>query len=650
MHKSRYMLSLAIGFTTMLVAAFLPLPAYSAALSLDYSIGFNDHFQLNTWTPVTVVLENRDRPISGTLEIIVTSGSEYQQDVYPSTYAMDVELPTNSKKRYAFTVLIKTATHALVIRLSRDDNILISKSANLRPHFTEKSLAVVADKFVSPDILSVLPRDLHPVNVPPKILPETWYGYDGVKILIMKADTIRGLRPRQYRALTRWIKQGGYLLTSGGLNYGALFDKRIQNLMPMRVEGHRQLLNIPSLTKFCSQPLVGIEPFLVLNVRLDGAGVLVKQDNIPIIIEKKLAYGKIVFLSFDYNTPPFSHWDGRDLFWDKILTLQPSMVKEGIDVDDQKILESMSTAMPARFSGFKPALVFVCAYLVFLRFFLKKIRKPGKVRWKNSFALLIMIILFTAIGYWGFFYPNHLQKFSYNSFGQLNLSGPMPSASLKYIIGLYSIKKSVYQLDFGKMSDPVTPVLSTRSRRIIPAPYVLQEYNDGQKIVGTLNKWSHSFYKIDSKLFAQIEGQAKRDNRFLTISIENKMPHKIVDCLVYFKKRFIFVDEILANNRHTIKLELSDLKKTEIFNPQEIGRILDGLIINGASAYLKTSQEVLTEDVLREIHAKYKLAPDRLVLLGWMQAGVISPGFKQNQPRGENLTLINWELPVETAI
>jgi hypothetical protein len=129
--------------------------------------------------------------------------------------------------------MIKTVTHDLIIKLSREDNILISKFVNLRPYFTDKSLAVVADNFVSPDILSVLPEVLHPVNVPPVFLPDTWYGYDGVKLLIMKADTIRGLRPRQYRALTRWISQGGYLLTSGGLNYGALFDRRIQDLLPL---------------------------------------------------------------------------------------------------------------------------------------------------------------------------------------------------------------------------------------------------------------------------------------------------------------------------------------------------------------------------------------------------------------------------------
>jgi hypothetical protein len=650
MHKSLHILPTAISFLCLLMASFMPLPAYSAAISLDYSVGFNGQFQLNTWTPVTVVLENRDHPISATLEIVVTSGSEYQQDVYPSTYAVAVELPTGSRKRYAFTVMIKTVTHDLIIKLSREDNILISKFVNLRPYFTDKSLAVVADNFVSPDILSVLPEVLHPVNVPPVFLPDTWYGYDGVKLLIMKADTIRGLRPRQYRALTRWISQGGYLLTSGGLNYGALFDRRIQDLLPLSVEGHRQMSAIPSLTQFCSQSLVGQEPFLVLNVHIEDASILVKENNIPIIIQKKRMYGKILFLSFDYNTPPFSRWDGRTLFWEKIFALQPSVARAGVDVDDQKILASMSAAMPARFQGFKFALVFVGAYLILLRLFFKKIREPGKSRWKYSFAFLIMIAFFTAIGYWGFFYPSHLQKITSNSFSQLNLSGRNPSGSLKYIIGLYAIKKSAYRLDFGEWSYPVTPVLSERSRRKIPAPYVVNENNGDQQIKGVLDKWSHSFYKIDSNFLVHIEGDAKRDDRLLTIRVDNKMPHGIVDCLVYFKKRFIFVDDIMANKRLTIKLELSDLKKTEIFNNQEINRILDGLNSNGAATYLGASQEMITEDVLRDVHAKYKSAPDRLVILGWMQAGMSPPGFGHNQPKGEHLTLINWELPVEIAL
>ena len=81
-----------------------PSPAYPAAVAMDYSLGFNGYFQLHEWTPLTVVLENRGRATSGTLEVIVTSGSEYQQDVYQSTYARDADLPHNSKKLFKYLI------------------------------------------------------------------------------------------------------------------------------------------------------------------------------------------------------------------------------------------------------------------------------------------------------------------------------------------------------------------------------------------------------------------------------------------------------------------------------------------------------------------------------------------------------------------
>ena len=99
--------------TTLIIISLMtlaiPLPSLSASISLEYSIGFNDHFQLNTWTPVTVFIENKGRSTHGTLEVLVTSGSEYDQDVYQAIYATDAELPNNSKKTYALTVLITSA-------------------------------------------------------------------------------------------------------------------------------------------------------------------------------------------------------------------------------------------------------------------------------------------------------------------------------------------------------------------------------------------------------------------------------------------------------------------------------------------------------------------------------------------------------------
>ena len=379
-HRSKFLLFVVIVFISI-----APSPVFSAPLSLDYSLGFNGRFQLHTWTPVTVVIENKARATRGILEIIVTSGSEYHQNVFQTTYAKDVDIPHNSRKRYAFTVLIESFTHEMIIRLKQNENNLISQSVNLRPHFSEKSFVVIADDFVSPEILAVLPKTIDSVNVPPKFLPETWYGYDSVKMLVMKTDSIRRLRERQFQALTQWIKQGGYLITAGSLNYGSLSDQRIQSILPIRVLGQRRLFELKSLNNFCGRSLRSFQSFLVLNVRMQNSDVLITEADIPIMIQKHLGVGQIIFLTFDYNTQPFSNWDGRKIFWEKVLSMRSWIDPHGVSVDNNKIMDSMLANVPANFPNSKSVFVLISAYLGLLWYFMKKLRTSAERRWRNCF-------------------------------------------------------------------------------------------------------------------------------------------------------------------------------------------------------------------------------------------------------------------------
>ncbi|MGD9064665.1 MAG: hypothetical protein PVI42_11100, partial [Desulfobacterales bacterium] len=516
-----------------------------------------------------------------------------------------------------------------------------------RPYFTEKSFAIVAHNYFSPDMLSRLPNRLFPVTVSPKFLPETHYGYDSVKLLIMNVATLRGLREIQYQALTRWVKQGGYLITTAGLNYGALVENRIRHVLPIEVLGHQRLFEINSMAKFCGRKLTSKDPFLVLNVRIEGSQVLASESDIPIIIQKNFGHGQIVFLTFDFTSPPFRRWDGERDFWDKILSLQSSISHPMIELDNQKILDAMLENLPARFPDFKTGGLFIGIYLVLLKLFLTRIRKTGKPRLKNSCYLLVIIVSFSALSYWYFFYPNHKQNFTYNSFHQLDVSDRDTPAFGKYIIGLYSLKPSAYRLSLGTFSQPVTHILSKRASKKIPNPYVLHESDAGQRILGVLNNWSNSFYMMNSKLDSPLRGHALQDNHHLTITVENKLPFGLVDCLVYFKKRFIFINDILAEKQQVFKLNLSDLKKTEIFNDQQAERVTNRLASNGTRPYLKTMQRNLTKAALLQVHNKYRSRRDSLYLIGWGQGGVVQPTFMQTNPAGKRLTMVNWVLPVE---
>ena len=649
MCQSQYHHSTFLLFAVIVFVSVAPSPAYSAPLSLDYAIGFNGRFQLHTWTPVAVVIDNRGRAMHGTLEVIVTSGSEYHQNVLPTTYTMDVDIPHNSRKRYSFTVFIGSFSHDMIIRLKQNASILVSQSVNLRPHFSEKSFVVVADDFVSPDLLAVLPKTIDSVNVPPKFLPETWYGFDSVKLLIMKTDSIRRLRERQFQALTQWLKQGGYLITAGSMNYGSLSDKRIQSILPIRVLGQQRLFELKSLNDFCGRSLRSFESFLVLDVRMQNSDVLIREAGIPIIIQKHLGIGQIVFLAFDYNTQPFSNWDGRMRFWERALSMRSRIDSRGVSVDNNKITDSMLAHVPAHFPNSKSVFILISVYLGLLWYFKNKLRSSVEHRWRNSCYIMLIVFIFSLVSYWRYFHPNSIKSFTYNSFCQLDISGPNSIASAKYIIGLYALEKSAYRLGFESYTHAVTHILSGRAKKKKPAPFIVHENYMGQQVQSHLNKWDHSFYLLSSKIKTPVLGQALRDHQHLTLAIENTLPHGIIDCLIYYNQRFVFIEDIRANKRQQIKIKLADLRKTEMFYEEQVEHIINKLKVHASASYLKTSQRNITEDVIRGIHANFKSKRNSVVLVGWVQGGIIQPQFERTQPRHQNLTLINWEIPVEIA-
>jgi len=639
-----------ISLTFGLIITCIAIPSFSAGFSMDYSIGFNGYFQIDNWTPLSVVLDNRGRAVNGKLEVIVASGSEYHGDVYRTIYMTEVDLPHNSKKRYAFTILIKSYAHDLIIRLRQKGDLIFSSSIDLRPHFTEKHFAVVADNYVAPDILSVLPSHLYPANVRPNSLPETWYGYDSVKLLILPADTIRQLRDRQFQALTQWLKQGGYLIVGAGLNYGSLGDKRLQEILPLRIAGHQQLSKLKSLEPFCGRELTANEPFLVLNTRIENSEILVAENDIPVIARKNLEFGQIIFLSFNYNTPPFRNWGGRRMFWNKILSLQPQIDRPMIEVDDQQVVNAMLAGIPLKFPDYRSIVIFVAAYLICLWLLLKWIKKPGKGRWRPSLYLILMIAVFTAIGSWSLYIPNLKQKFSYNSFYQIDVADPNAPATATYVIGLYSLKKLDYALKFGPYTAPVSHIIPDKSETKIPSPYILQKMAGGQQIIGSHPRWSHSFYKLNMHVVSPLAGSALRDKSDMTLMVENRLPHNLVDCLIYFRKRFLFVEDILADSRQTLKINLTKLMKKEYFGEHTVAAIIRRFDDNGSAAYLRKTQRHLTPDLLLEIHNKYRSRPDSMILVGWVQADLIQPQFNQVHPPGAGITMINWELPVEITL
>jgi hypothetical protein len=171
----------------------------------------------------------------------------------------------------------------------------------------------------------------------------------------------------------------------------------------------------------------------------------------------------------------------------------------------------------------------------------------------------------------------------------------------------------------------------------------------GQRITGKLDRWTHSFYMTAANVEHPYAVQANLDKLHLSIIIENKSPHHIKDCLVYFKERFLFLGEIPAQSVAEKNIKLSELKRIEFFSHLQADSILNQMIANGSSSLLQTMQKSIMSNLLLGIHTKYQFKPESMYMVGWVQTGLLSINFKKSALQGEDLTLIGWEIPVGTT-
>ncbi len=649
-----------------------PLSIKAETLSMDYSLGFSGHFQLKQWTPLFVTLENTGKPLTGTVEVIVTSGSEYLHNISQVTHVMKVELPSHSKKLCAFTIYLDTFIHDLRIQFRRTETILLSRSVNLRPSFTEKHFAVVVNDHASPDFLDGFPSRLFAVHVRPKYLPETWYGYESVRVMILDAGLLKGLRERQFEALLQWIEQGGNVVVTGGINIGAFQEPRTRRLLPIQIAGHRQFLELQTFRDFCGRVLTSSSPFLVLQSRIENADVLLREDEVPLIFHTSFGTGHLFFLAFDVYTPPFSRWPVRTAFWETLLSRRQA--KPELHLDLQYILHVLLSTLSGGFQNKKLMVTLLMGYLTLLFLIVRRLGKSDSHRLRNVVFWALLAVLFSLTSYRLFFYSRNKQNLTYNSFLHLHLPKDHSLAFGTSLLGLYTIQETPYHICFDSAAYPIKPVqLDIRFRqssRTVPMPYLLHEDPGEKQISGVAGAWSYYFFQFHSSLKFPLRGHALVDERGLSLEVDNRTLYPIRDCQIYFQNAVFAIGDIVPGEKQKKLIPQAELTEaataekddeklyfsehntpaTETLSLQErviagVEKIF-GIGIQKPDAFFTAVQRQLFEPVVKTIQASYQTRSDTACLIGWIPERLIPMNVPEAQRHGEAITLVTWDISV----
>jgi hypothetical protein len=195
-------------------------------------------------------------------------------------------------------------------------------------------------------------------------LPENWYGYDAVDVVVLMTDDAEFLKklanaPTRRKALVEWVRRGGRLVISVGSKADLVADL-LQN-MPLPEGDKGQLLDcdiefnvrrkiLPSLNTWAqlspesrlrdvtvaklvpgrgtrvllSEPaeVAPVQPATVAAACGPLAGMVapLRYDGEPrpLIVDSACGLGRVLLVAFDLDARPFTGWPGQVGFWKRL--------------------------------------------------------------------------------------------------------------------------------------------------------------------------------------------------------------------------------------------------------------------------------------------------------------------------------------------
>jgi hypothetical protein len=312
-------------------------------------VGFGNHYKLGYWTPVAIDFSG---PITGTQARSQTGGDRLEVqapdcDGVPVWY-IGPNVTASTGGFHTAYVRIGRGNQPIRARLtnksaSADD--ATGSPATASTDSSPKALPATNQFIVELGASIGLAETFARLNQneaeraavvtidKPQPLPDKWFGYDGVDMVVVSGAPVIEkslLSDAGLDALEAWVRQGGELLVCCGENAERVLgkDAPLARFAPGELAG---VVNLPA-ARFGS-----IETFAAAEQRLEATSLRVPQwknlgpdrrielsggaraDDLPLVVRWPLGFGQVMFVGLDLHRPPFTQWPSRQKFLEKLL-------------------------------------------------------------------------------------------------------------------------------------------------------------------------------------------------------------------------------------------------------------------------------------------------------------------------------------------
>jgi hypothetical protein len=220
-------------------------------LSVSASVGFGGFVKIGRWSPLFVTVTHRGEPTSVEIRVEFSVGMEttttlikrdklagtarkmYVLYLRPNAYTDEIRVTARAGGRTATQIVqtdVVNQREPFVIILSDSrvgQNILLRPSRQNRyytPWGSQQMQIVYAD---------------------PRLLPDRWYGYHGVDLLMFSDISPRSISTDAAKTIERWVSGGGKLAVFGGVQGATWKGTWAERLLPVNIREGTRVVKLP---------------------------------------------------------------------------------------------------------------------------------------------------------------------------------------------------------------------------------------------------------------------------------------------------------------------------------------------------------------------------------------------------------------------
>jgi hypothetical protein len=287
-----------------------------APLTINVTAGYDEQFRTSAWTPVRITVHNHtNSTISGSVVVPDKNGNGNggPSALYNTMYRAAVVLPAGATKRVTLYIPGYDDQSEVNASFQPDDHTFKTVTSTDYPSAFQPQQISIGILATDPQSGSWVPsfeggngliNVTHLTSAMIDPVPQALASFD---LIALTGTDASQLRQDQITALEGYVRNGGGLLLVGGPDWQETLRPLPTALVPGTLVGSKTVADLSGL-----KAVTGSAPpqkSTIISVLTHPHGfVRANQGGVPLVVQRPMGTGQILYLAFDPQLDPVAHW------------------------------------------------------------------------------------------------------------------------------------------------------------------------------------------------------------------------------------------------------------------------------------------------------------------------------------------------------